>query len=208
MARSPTTTSERSRDRDRSGKRTCGGTRARTWEWNGHRLVAGPWHQVSNGTPPPTTVAPTKSAAPCTAKVITAIAKPGVRNFYNVDGFGCSGGFAYAFVTVASPQHRPIAEITALLTALKGTWHLASRAIYCENGSVPPGDSSVRGHRHRLGRSCGPDQELDRPVSAGLRPITVLLYLPGPGPVRPSGGREVPDNACRLGRHRRRRRHP
>ena len=115
-----------------------GGTRARTWEWDGHTLVAGPWHQVSKGPPPPTTVASTKPLAPCTAKVITAIAKSGVQNFYNVDGFGCSGEFAYAFVTVATPQHRPIAEITVLFMASKGTWHLASRAIYCENRSVPP----------------------------------------------------------------------
>jgi len=45
----------------RAGDSRCfpsGGTRARVWRWSGSRLVAGPWTQVSRGTPPPTAAAP------------------------------------------------------------------------------------------------------------------------------------------------------
>jgi hypothetical protein len=39
----------------RPGNSRCGptgGTRARTWHWDGTQLVAGPWHQVTPGQPP------------------------------------------------------------------------------------------------------------------------------------------------------------
>jgi hypothetical protein len=84
-----------------------------------------------------TTTTTYPSAAPCTAAVITATVKSFTTNFYKVDGYGCSGNFAYAFVTVTGQQGQPIAEVTDLFMAVSGAWQPASRSVYCVNGSVP-----------------------------------------------------------------------
>ena len=84
-----------------------------------------------------TTTTTYPSAAPCTATVITATVKSFTTNFYKVNGYGCSGNFAYAFVTVTDQQGQPIAEVTDLLMAASGAWQPADRSVYCVNGSVP-----------------------------------------------------------------------
>jgi hypothetical protein len=76
------------------------------------------------------------SSAPCTTQAITTTVKSHTSNFYSLDGFGCSGNFAYAFVTVTGQDGQPIAEVTQVLMAVDGAWQSASRS-YCQNGSVP-----------------------------------------------------------------------
>ena len=68
---------------------------------------------------------------------MTATAKSFTTNFYKVDGYGCSGNFAYAFVTVTDQQGQPVAEVTDLFMAVSGAWQPADRSVYCVNGSVP-----------------------------------------------------------------------
>ena len=84
-----------------------------------------------------TTTTTYPSAASCTAAVITATVKSFTTNFYKVDGYGCSGNFAYAFVVVADQQGQPIAVVTDLFMAVSGAWQPASRSVNCVNGSVP-----------------------------------------------------------------------
>jgi hypothetical protein len=84
-----------------------------------------------------TTTTTYAAAAPCTAAVITAAVKAFTTNFYKVDGYGCSGNFAYAFVTVTDQQGQPTAEVTDLFMAVNGAWQPADRGAYCVNGSVP-----------------------------------------------------------------------
>jgi hypothetical protein len=57
-------------------------------------------------------------------------------NFHSLDGFGCSGNYAYAFVTVSDQQGQPIAQVTQVLMAANGAWQLVSRSV-CDSGSVP-----------------------------------------------------------------------
>ncbi len=76
------------------------------------------------------------SAAPCTTHAITTTVKTHTSNVYSLDGFGCSGHFAYAFVTVTGQNGQPIAEVTTLFMAVDGAWQTASFS-YCQNGSVP-----------------------------------------------------------------------
>jgi hypothetical protein len=56
-------------------------------------------------------------------------------NLDGVQGYGCSGRFAYAFATIGSGSFKN--DVTMLFMANTGTWQPASRAVYCENGSVP-----------------------------------------------------------------------
>jgi alpha-tubulin suppressor-like RCC1 family protein len=82
-------------------------------------------------------IATSTSAAPCTAAAIAAAVKAHTSNFHSLDGFGCSGHFAYAFVVVTDQQGKPIAEVTDLLKASSGkAWQSASRDL-CQKGSVP-----------------------------------------------------------------------
>jgi alpha-tubulin suppressor-like RCC1 family protein len=83
-----------------------------------------------------TSTSTSSSAAPCTAAAITAAIKAHTSNFHRLDGFGCSGQFAYAFVTVTDQQGNPIAEVTDLLMASGKAWQSASRDL-CQKGSVP-----------------------------------------------------------------------
>jgi hypothetical protein len=81
---------------------------------------------------------PTPSAAPCTAQAITAAAKAGLSKltpFYALNGFGCSGDFAFGAVAVGTQPH--VTTITVLFMAVNGAWHVATRTRYCKNGSVP-----------------------------------------------------------------------
>jgi hypothetical protein len=74
--------------------------------------------------------------APCTSAAIKASVKANTSNFYALDGFGCSGAYAYAFATVTDAQGKPIAEITILLKAKNRRWEPTSRQA-CTQGWVP-----------------------------------------------------------------------
>ncbi len=76
------------------------------------------------------------SVLPCSAGTITSSVKAKTSNFYSMDGFGCSGRFAYAFVAVTNAQGSPVAQVTILLMAQGGAWTPVSRS-YCQSGSVP-----------------------------------------------------------------------
>ncbi len=76
------------------------------------------------------------ASAPCTTTAITAASKAFTSNFYSVTGFGCSGIYAYAFVTVTGTNGQPIAEVTQVFQATSGSWHVVSRAV-CTSGAVP-----------------------------------------------------------------------
>ena len=104
--------------------------------------TATPSNTSTTGSPPTTaasttttTIAPTTSAAPCTMAAITAAAETSSTDFYSVNDFGCSGDFAYAFVTVGTTPN--LITVTDLFMAVNGEWQPASRGMYCTNGSVP-----------------------------------------------------------------------
>lgn len=69
---------------------------------------------------------------PCTRRALTAgLRRSGLRGYIDGDTFGCAGRFAYAGVIVDRN------EVTVLFRAAGRGWRAASRARYCENGSVP-----------------------------------------------------------------------
>jgi hypothetical protein len=76
------------------------------------------------------------SLAPCTSSAIKASVRVNITNFYSLDGFSCSGAYAYAFVTVTDAQGKPVAEIAVLLKAKSKQWEVTSRQA-CTLGLVP-----------------------------------------------------------------------
>jgi hypothetical protein len=125
-----------------------GGNATTTWRmWNIRAAQAGTYKTLYTSVSPKgqltwrttarvcsstTTTTPTyPSAAPCTAAVITATVKSFIINFNEVNGYGCSGNFAYAFVQQGQDEE------TVLFMAVNGAWQLANASIYCVNGSVP-----------------------------------------------------------------------
>jgi hypothetical protein len=75
-------------------------------------------------------------SAPCTKPALTAGLRRGkLHGSIDGHGFGCAGRFAFAAVLVGSGNEA--VEITVLFRADAGRWQVASRAKYCENGSVP-----------------------------------------------------------------------
>jgi hypothetical protein len=68
----------------------------------------------------------------CTKRALTrGLHRSGQRGYIDRDGFGCAGRFAFAAVIVDD------VEITVLFRATDGRWHSASRARFCEDGTVP-----------------------------------------------------------------------
>jgi hypothetical protein len=87
----------------------------------------------------PTTTSAGSSSAPCSATAITAVVKAANKDFYALSGYGCTGDFAYASVTVTGTQtDNPIATVTILLMATNGQWQVVSRS-YCTQNAVPAG---------------------------------------------------------------------
>ena len=78
------------------------------------------------------------SAAPCTKSAITAAATSAsstVGNVTAVNGFGCSGSWAYADVSVGSASNSFDAVI--VLQAQGSGWSVADRGNACNNHLVP-----------------------------------------------------------------------
>ncbi len=68
----------------------------------------------------------------CTRRALTkGLHRGGLRGYIDGDTFGCAGRFAYAGVIVDGN------EVTVLFRAVGQRWHPASRAHFCEDGSVP-----------------------------------------------------------------------
>jgi hypothetical protein len=101
----------------------------------------------NNSSPPPasttttstsTTSSSSSSAAACSKSLITAAAESSsssVGSVSAVNGFGCSGSWAYADVTVGSGAGSIDAVI--VLQAQGSTWSVADRANACNNHLVP-----------------------------------------------------------------------
>ncbi|HEY5244127.1 MAG TPA: hypothetical protein VIJ60_00525 [Acidimicrobiales bacterium] len=90
-----------------------------------------------------TTTAPSTSAAsssaPCNATAITTAAKAVNHDFYSLSGYGCTGDFAYAAVTVTGTQtDNPIATVTMVFMADNGAWQVTSRSD-CTQNLIPAG---------------------------------------------------------------------
>jgi hypothetical protein len=84
-----------------------------------------------------TTSSSSSSAAPCTKSLITAAAKSSssVGSVSAVNGFGCSGSWAYADVTIGSGAQAIDAVI--VLEAKGSSWSVADRGNACNNHLVP-----------------------------------------------------------------------
>ena len=99
----------------------------------------------NNSSPPPATTTSTTSttstsssaAAACTKSLITAAAESSssVGSVSAVNGFGCSGSWAYADVTVGSGTASFDAVI--VLQAQGSSWSVADRGNACNNHLVP-----------------------------------------------------------------------
>ena len=104
----------------------------------------------SNNSSPPTTSTTTTStttasttttsssaAVACTKSLITAAAESStsIGSVSAVNGFGCSGSWAYADVTVGSGSASFDAVI--VLQAQGSSWSVAARANACNNHLVP-----------------------------------------------------------------------
>jgi hypothetical protein len=84
-----------------------------------------------------TTTSSSSSALACTKSLITAGAESSssVGSVSAVNGFGCSGSWAYADVTVGSGAASFDAVI--VLQAQGSSWSVADRANACNNHLVP-----------------------------------------------------------------------
>jgi hypothetical protein len=96
----------------------------------------------NSGSPTPasttaTTTSSSSSALACTKSLITAAAESSssVGSVSAVNGFGCSGSWAYADVTVGSGAASFDAVI--VLQAQGSSWSVADRANACNNHLVP-----------------------------------------------------------------------
>ncbi len=94
-----------------------------------------------NSSPAPasttTTTSSSSSAVACTKNLITAAAKSSSRvgSVSAVNGFGCSGSWAYADVTVGTGAASFDAVI--VLQAKGSAWSVADRSSACNNHLVP-----------------------------------------------------------------------
>jgi hypothetical protein len=94
-----------------------------------------------SGSPAPssttTTTSSSSSALACTKSLVTAGAESSssVGSVSAVNGFGCSGSWAYADVTVGSGAASFDAVI--VLQARGSSWSVADRAKACNNHLVP-----------------------------------------------------------------------
>ncbi|HEY5383957.1 MAG TPA: hypothetical protein VIJ56_01890 [Acidimicrobiales bacterium] len=94
----------------------------------------------NNGSPSPATTTTTSSSSSdlaCTKSLITAAAESSssVGSVSAVNGFGCSGSWAYADVTVGSGAASFDAVI--VLQSQGSSWSVADRANACNNHLVP-----------------------------------------------------------------------
>jgi hypothetical protein len=97
----------------------------------------------SNNSSPPaststtSTTSSSSSAAVCSKSLITAAAESSssVGSVSAVNGFGCSGSWAYADVTLGSGDGSVDAVI--VLEAQGSSWSVADRAKACNNHLVP-----------------------------------------------------------------------
>jgi hypothetical protein len=93
----------------------------------------------NGGSPAPasTTTTTSSSSLACTKSLITAAAESSssVGSVSAVNGFGCSGSWAYADVTVGSAAASFDAVI--VLQSQGSSWSVADRANACNNHLVP-----------------------------------------------------------------------
>jgi len=88
--------------------------------------------QAPGATTTVVSVPTTAASAPCNEATIIA----GAGHVSALNGFGCSGSWAYADVTVGpDPQH--LIDEVLVLNASAGAWHVADRATACNNHLVP-----------------------------------------------------------------------
>ena len=83
-----------------------------------------------------TTAASAGSGAPCTSVAITAALRASLnKGFHSLNGYGCSGGWAYADITAGSAQGQ--FDAVAVLRASGPSWTVANRASACQGQLVP-----------------------------------------------------------------------
>lgn len=106
---------------------------------------AAPAPTTTTTTPAPPS--PSQQAGPaasdCTVTSIQAAAQESIGQqgaTVTVSTYGCTGNFAYAWATVASPGQ--IGDTVTLLLGASGTgWSILNRGTYCPQGLVPSGIS-------------------------------------------------------------------
>lgn len=78
----------------------------------------------------------TAAGPPCTSAAVDPVAEAGdpsqqIPAATGVDGFGCAGDFAYAFVLIPAQPGGTSYEATRLLKASGSSWTVVDRAAYC-----------------------------------------------------------------------------
>ncbi len=83
-----------------------------------------------------TSTSTTTAAASCTRAAITAgaMSAPSAGPVSSVNGYGCSGAWAYADVVVGTTNSY---EAVLVLQAVGSNWTVADRATACSNHLVP-----------------------------------------------------------------------
>jgi Family of unknown function (DUF6636) len=133
----------------RRGDARClpsGGTHARTWHWNGKRLVAGPWKQVTKG-----------KAAPATGSRATKSGYFKTPSGNILCGFAHSTSRAYVGCVVKSGLNPPLPRRGAKCT----------RAIVVS--------LNVTGRVHTEGSTCPGEDEIETPF-VGANVARILAY--------------------------------
>jgi hypothetical protein len=86
--------------------------------------------------PVTTTTSSASASPPCDAATMATVAAR-FNRYASVRGFGCSGDYAFASITISGPPPYAGTEGTLLLTANQGSWQVVNRTTYCASGSVP-----------------------------------------------------------------------
>ena len=81
------------------------------------------------------TPSPAPASAPCTSDAIRSGVQEYTAQTDDIEKFGCSGDFAYAFADISTQGNKN--SITILLIRHGNTWVPADRGTYCTNHSVP-----------------------------------------------------------------------
>jgi hypothetical protein len=94
-------------------------------------------HPATTTTTVPATTTTAAAAPPCTKEAITAGIEASPNNgLMSVNGFGCSGSWAWAGVTLGtSPQNSN--DAVMVLSASGAAWQVANRATACSQHLVP-----------------------------------------------------------------------
>jgi hypothetical protein len=94
-------------------------------------------HPAATTTTVPATTTTAVAAPPCTKEAITAGIQASPNNgLQSVNGFGCSGSWAWAGVSLGSTPQNTV-DAVMVLSASGSAWSVANRATACSQHLVP-----------------------------------------------------------------------